>query len=119
MPCHAQSLNAPLRIARLAALALAVVACGASAGDAERGKELSAVCATCHGISGAKSVTPDTPMLAGQSGSYLARTLKDYRSGARQNLIMTSFVKDLSNQDIEDLAAWYAEQKPVLHTPKP
>ncbi len=99
--------------------AVAVVLPVHAGGDPQRGKDISAVCASCHGPNGDQSITPDIPVLAGQHYSYLVRSLKDYRSGARQNLIMTSFVKDLSDQDIADLAEWYAGQNSVLHTPLP
>ncbi len=100
-------------------VAVAVVLPVHAGGDPQRGKDLSAVCASCHGPNGDLSVTPDIPVLAGQHYSYLVRSIKDYRSGVRQDLIMTSFVKDLSDQDIEDLAEWYARQDSVLHTPTP
>ena len=78
-------------------------------GDPEAGKEKAKVCEACHGLDG-KSVEPSYPNLAGQYESYLIKALSDYRSGARSDAIMKSFAANLSNQDIEDLAAWYASQ---------
>ena len=81
-----------------------------AAGDPTVGREKAQVCQACHGPEG-KSVDPSYPNLAGQHQSYLVKALADYRSGARNNAIMQSFAAGLSNQDIEDLAAWFASQK--------
>lgn len=74
------------------------------------GPEKSRLCEACHGATG-KSVDPAFPNLAGQHASYLAQALGDYRSGARSNPIMAGTVTHLSNQDIADLAAWFAGQQ--------
>jgi cytochrome c553 len=73
-------------------------------------EEKSKVCEACHGVTG-KSVDPTYPNLAGQHASYLAQALGDYRSGARTNLVMAGMAANLSNEDISDLAAWYASQQ--------
>jgi cytochrome c553 len=73
-------------------------------------EEKSKVCEACHGVTG-KSVDPTYPNLAGQHASYLAQALGDYRSGARTNPIMAGMATNLSNQDIADLAAWFASQQ--------
>ena len=78
-------------------------------GDAARGEARTAVCATCHGPDGT-SVIPANPNLAGQHATYLSNALKAYKSGSRSNPIMTSMVAALSEQDIEDIAAYYAAQ---------
>ena len=78
-------------------------------GNAIDGKEKASACEACHGITG-ESIDPTFPNLAGQHASYLAQALSDYRSGARKNPIMSGMVSSLSNQDILDLAAWYASQ---------
>lgn len=85
----------------------------ATAGDVAKGKELSATCAACHGADG-NSTIPANPKLAGQYESYLIRALSDYRSGARNNAIMAGFATALSDQDIRDLAAYFASQKSEL-----
>jgi cytochrome c553 len=82
----------------------------AAKGDAAAGQEKSKLCEACHGADG-KSVDPSYPNLAGQYGSYLQKALKDYRSGRRSNPVMAGMAGPLSDQDIEDLAAWYASQK--------
>jgi len=78
-------------------------------GDPASGKEKSAVCQACHGVDG-KSIAPNYPNLAGQHESYLVKALADYRAGRRTNPIMAPMAANLSDQDIEDLAAWYASQ---------
>jgi cytochrome c553 len=83
---------------------------GQADGNPERGMEKAKACEACHGSNG-KSIEPTYPNLAGQYESYLIKALSDYRSGARTDAIMKSFAVNLSNQDIEDLAAWYASQE--------
>lgn len=80
-----------------------------AAGDPEAGRQKAATCEACHGKDG-KSIDPSYPNLAGQHESYLIKALADYRSGRRVNAVMNSFSANLTNQDIEDLAAWYASQ---------
>ncbi len=79
-------------------------------GNPATGKQKSEVCQACHGVTG-QSTNPTYPNLAGQHQSYLIKALGDYRSGRRTNPVMAGFSTSLSNQDIEDLAAWYASQK--------
>ncbi len=80
-----------------------------AAGDPAAGKSKSTTCAACHGADG-NSVIPIYPRLAGQHADYLVQALKDYKSGARSNPIMASMAAALSEQDIRDLAAYYASQ---------
>lgn len=103
---------------RLAILILCAASSAAlAAGSAESGKaKASQVCAACHGADGAKPSAPDQPILAGQHPDYLVKALKDYKSGKRTNPIMQGFAAQLSTQDMEDLAAWFASQKSPLHT---
>ena len=81
-----------------------------SKGNTSAGQEKSKVCVACHGTTGI-SQDPTYPNLAGQHASYLAQALGDYRSGARTNRMMAAPASNLSNQDILDLAAWYASQE--------
>ncbi|OIN14288.1 c-type cytochrome [Oceanisphaera psychrotolerans] len=91
-----------------AAAALALLSAPAlAAGDAEAGKAKSAVCAACHGAEGI-SAMDIYPNLAGQKEAYLVAQLKHFRDGERQNPIMAPMAKPLSDQDIEDLAAYYS-----------
>ena len=79
-------------------------------GDSTAGKVKAKVCEACHGPDG-KSIAPNYPNLAGQHASYLAKSLADYRAGRRSNPIMGPIAAPLSDQDIEDLAAWFASQE--------
>jgi cytochrome c553 len=88
--------------------ASAVLLSGLSAADdVSRGKEKAQSCAMCHGANGIAHM-PNAPNLAGQPAAYLAEQLKDYRSGKRSNEIMNVIAKPLTDQEIADLAAWYA-----------
>jgi cytochrome c553 len=94
-------------------LAFVVVSTPAQAGgDAEAGKAKAQACFACHGVNG-NSSTPTFPSLAGQHASYLAKQLADFKSGKRQNALMAGQVAALSPQDMADLAAFFAKQKPV------
>ncbi|MEM7019697.1 MAG: cytochrome c [Pseudomonadota bacterium] len=79
----------------------------AFAGNPASGEEKSATCAACHGPDG-MSPTPEFPNIAGQYEDYLYQSLKDYKSGERNNAIMAGTVATLSDQDMKDLAAYYA-----------
>ena len=81
-----------------------------AAGDASAGKGKSAVCAGCHGIDGYSS-NDLWPNLAGQKKGYLITSIKAYRDGIRESEMMMPMVMNLSDQDIEDLAAFYSELK--------
>jgi cytochrome c553 len=80
-------------------------------GDAVKGKELAQQCAGCHGQTGV-SATPAYPHLAGQVAAYTFKELHDYKDGSRQNPVMGSLAKPLSDQDMADLAAFYASVPP-------
>ncbi len=97
-------------IASLATVLLLSPALVMAKGVAAKGQEKAATCEACHGKTGI-SIDPNYPNLAGQHYSYIVKALSDYRSGARSNAIMASFAANLSNQDIEDLAAWFASQE--------
>ena len=87
-------------------LAAAMLSQTVWAGDADAGKAKSMPCATCHGLNGMSTLN-EAPNLAGQPLIYLIEQMRAYRSGKRQNEIMSIIAKPLSNADIEDLAAWY------------
>ncbi len=74
------------------------------------GRDKAAACAVCHGPLGL-SVTPDAPHLAGQPSLYVATQLRAYRSGARRHEVMAVMARPLSDDDIDNLAAWYASLK--------
>jgi cytochrome c553 len=77
--------------------------------DPAKGKELAANCAGCHGAEGVSSA-PANPHLAGQAADYTYKQLKDYKDGTRANALMQAMVSALSDQDMADLAAFYANQ---------
>ncbi len=82
-------------------------------GDPAAGKQKSAKCAGCHGPDG-NSASPNFPSLAGQYEDYIIHALESYKSGARTNPIMKGMAAPLSEQDIEDLAAYYSQQKGLV-----
>ena len=84
---------------------------------AAKGKEESAVCAACHSATGDGDNTA-YPKLAGQYQSYLQQSLKDYRSGERENAIMAGFASALTIDQIEALSAWFASQPGGLSAPE-
>jgi len=86
---------------------VALLATTANAGDVAAGKAKSAVCAACHGGEGI-SPTPIWPNLAGQKEQYLVAQMKAFKDGTRQNAQMAPMVANLSDEDIANLAAFYA-----------
>ena len=100
----------------LAAAILTASAVPSAASDGAAGKTKAQQCAVCHGIDGLAK-RPDAPHLAGESELYLRKQLKAFRSGARQHEIMTIIAEALSDEDIGDLAAWYASIKVSVELP--
>ena len=110
-------IKAPVRWAALGAFAVtAAFAPAATAGDSAAGKGKTRACVTCHGVDGMSRV-PDAPNLTGQIEMYLARQLRDYRAGKRTHQVMSIIAKNLSDTDIDDLAAWYASIKITVTPP--
>lgn len=99
-------------LAAIAGIAFAGTAMAqqAAPGDAKRGKEMSYTCLGCHGIDGYKNAYPDysVPKLQGQHAEYLAAALHGYRDGDRAHLTMHSEASTLSEQDIADIAVYFA-----------
>ena len=79
-------------------------------GDAKAGQAKAAVCGACHGPDG-NSMAPNFPKLAGQGERYLTKQLHDIKSGKRTVLEMTGLLTNLSDQDLADIAAYFASQK--------
>ncbi|MCP5141855.1 MAG: c-type cytochrome [Chromatiales bacterium] len=95
-------------IANAAAIAVAMTfSAGAIAGDAAAGKAKAASCAGCHGAAGVSN-NPMWPNLAGQKAGYLAKAIKDYKSGARKDPMMSPMAAPLSDADIDNLAAYFS-----------
>ena len=80
-----------------------------AAGNAEAGKTKSATCMACHGPDG-NSANPIWPKLAGQHPEFIKKQLTDFKSGARKNDMMSPMAMPLSEQDVEDLAAYFSSQ---------
>ena len=81
-----------------------------AAGDAAAGKAKAATCAGCHGANGISS-NDMWPSLAGQKAGYLSKQIKAFRDGSRNDPMMSSMVKALSDEDADNLGAYYAEMK--------
>jgi cytochrome c553 len=80
-----------------------------AAGDAGAGKSKASLCAACHGATGV-STNQEWPSLAGQGYTYLVQQLKAFRAGTRKDPIMAPIAKSLSDQDVENLAAFFSTQ---------
>ena len=83
-----------------------------AAGDAAAAKDKLSMCQGCHGIQGYKTAFPSAyhvPKLGGQHAEYIIKALEGYKSGTRSHPTMTALVKTLSQQDIEDFAAYYSK----------
>jgi cytochrome c553 len=97
-------------LATAAVLLLILPVIASAKGNPAAGQEKSTTCLACHGDIGIP-VDPNYPKLAGQHKDYIIKALSDYRSRKRTNPIMANFAAQLSNQDIEDLAAWFSSQE--------
>ncbi|MEZ5523707.1 MAG: c-type cytochrome [Pseudomonadales bacterium] len=84
-----------------------------AAGDAEAGKSKAAMCAGCHGADGNSAVAA-FPKLAGQNVKYLVKQMNDIKSGDRVVLEMTGLLNGSSEQDMEDIAAYFSSQFPSV-----
>lgn len=87
-------------------------------GDPAKGKALSQTCAACHSVDG-NSVNPVWPKLAGQHASYTVKQLQDFKAGKRVNAQMAPMVAPLSEEDMGDLAAYFASKKTKKGSAKP
>ena len=94
----------------LTMVALVAAASVNAAGNKDAGKTKSAACTACHGADGNSSIAAN-PKLAGQSEGYLLKQLLEFKSGKRANPTMSGMVAGLSEQDMADLAAYYASNK--------
>jgi cytochrome c553 len=78
-----------------------------SAGDVKAGRAKALMCQACHGLDGLSKV-PDAPNIAGQTEPYITAQLQAYKSGTRKNDAMSVVAPSLSDNDIEDLAAYFS-----------
>ncbi len=99
-------------------LVLGMASLAQAAGDPKAGQAKTAVCAGCHGADG-NSAVPNFPKLAGQGERYLVKQIGDIKSGARVVVEMTGLTDALTEQDIADIAAYYASQNTTVGKAKP
>ena len=95
-----------IKIFASATLLAASFSTPALAGDIEAGKASAAICSSCHGAKGVSTMDM-WPNLAGQKTVYLAKQMKSFRDGVRKDSVMNSVAIDLSDADIDNLAAYY------------
>jgi cytochrome c553 len=104
---------AVIRLA-MGAVVAGSLACSALAQNIEAGRAKAAACVACHGPNG-NSTSPQWPILAGQTARYLYLQLRDFKESRRDEPTMKPFIDPLSREDMLDLAAFFAAQRP-LHT---
>ncbi len=102
-------MNTTVNFVATVCILLGVAASAQAAGDTAAGKAQSAKCAGCHGADGRGNA--ENPPLAGNDVQYFVKQMHDYKSGARKHSLMNMMAKPLSDQDIADLAAYYASLK--------
>jgi cytochrome c553 len=106
-----------VRRGQILALTLAAALAGAAlAGDAAAGRQKAQMCAVCHGPMGI-AAAPETPNLAGEPEGYIGRQLRAFRSGKRQHEVMNVIAKSLSDEDIDNVAAWFNSIKVTATAP--
>ncbi|MDU0112380.1 cytochrome c [Psychrosphaera aquimarina] len=98
------------KIIALSTMLFTSVAFNANAADIAAGKAKSATCAACHGANGI-SMIPMYPNLAGQKVAYLEKQLRDFKSGARKDPVMSAMAMPLSEEDIKNVSAYFASLK--------
>jgi cytochrome c553 len=103
------SMKSAFLTAAAAVALLGLAGTSQAAGDPQAGKAKAATCAGCHGANG-EGKNP-YPALAGKSEASLVEAMQDYKSGKRSNAIMKGFVAKLSDEDMANLAAYYASLK--------
>jgi len=100
---------------RLAILAMPLLAAAAATGpaayaqDSSAARGMAATCANCHGTEGRSVGT--VPGLAGADKAYMAQQMKDYKTGKRPGTVMPQLAKGFSDEQIEQIAAYFAAQK--------
>lgn len=97
-------------------LAMLAVLVSASAADLKLGKKKARMCNVCHGKNGL-ATNPEAPNLAGESSIYIEKQLVAFRKGERKHRQMTIIAKQLKDDDIKNLAAWYEAMKVTVELP--
>ena len=107
-----------MRIAILVmAASLAFVSAAQAAGDPVAGRKKALMCQTCHALDGT-SKNPDSPNISGQVEKYLIKSMTEFKDGVRTNEMMSVVAPNLSEQDIADLAAYFASIKVAVTKPQ-
>jgi cytochrome c553 len=88
-----------------------------AAGDAQAGKQKAKMCVNCHGIDGAAKL-PHVPNIGGESALYLEKQLKAFRAGDRRDPNMDIIIRDLTDEDIANLVAWYSSIQFTVSMPE-
>jgi cytochrome c553 len=101
----------------IALLCCAISTSARAAGNVTTGRQKALQCQTCHGLDGLSKL-PEAPNLGGQPEPYLVKSLNDFRRGVRKNDMMSLVVQQLSDQDVADLAAFYAAIELTTKPPK-
>jgi len=102
----------------IAALALCVAASPTVAADIEAGKARAEPCVNCHGANGVSEI-PNTPSLAAQPDGFIQWQLVYFRSGKRKNEVMEPLASELSDEDVRNLAAYFASLPPPAPPSEP
>lgn len=100
------------RILIAVGLALACGSAVATEGNPEAAQDKLSMCQGCHGIPGYRTAYPEVypvPLLGGQHAEYIVKSLQAYRDGTRKHPSMVAIARSLSDQDMADLAAYYAQ----------
>jgi cytochrome c553 len=101
----------------IATLLLLIADSAHAAGNVATGRRKALQCQTCHGLDGLSKL-PEAPNLGGQPEPYLVKSLNDFRNGVRKNDMMSLVAQPLSDQDVADLAAFYAAIEVTTRPPK-
>jgi cytochrome c553 len=96
---------------------LLAISSAAAAGDPVAGRKAAAKCQACHGVDG-QAKNPEAPHISGQVERYIIKALKRYQTGERQDPMMSMVVKQLNEEDIANLAAYYSSIKVTVEKPR-
>lgn len=98
----------------ITAVGLTTITAGANAADPEAGRYTAQTCMGCHGIPNHTNVYPSysVPKLGGQNARYIRDALEAYRSGERDHALMQAQASSLSDEDIENIAAYFESFEP-------
>jgi cytochrome c553 len=106
-----------LALATCAALILAPAGPAFAADPVAGKKKVASTCAVCHGLNGIAKL-PEAPHLAGETAQYIIKQLKAFKSGERKNPQMSIVAQGLSDEDMANVAAWFASLKITVELPE-